>query len=93
MLLFSRFTKQGNLKYETECAPNNGYYFIPLYDKGNYIIKVFITFAFAKMFDIYIFGQFRSFSSYELYSYIKYSLVIEYVYDCVRVYVYILYII
>lgn len=34
------FTKQGNLKYETECAPNNGYYFIPLYDKGNYIIKV-----------------------------------------------------
>ncbi|CAL4132988.1 unnamed protein product, partial [Meganyctiphanes norvegica] len=34
------FTKQGNLKYETECAPNNGYYFIPLYDKGSYIIKV-----------------------------------------------------
>lgn len=34
------YTKQGNLKYETECAPNNGYYFMPLYDKGQYIIKV-----------------------------------------------------
>lgn len=34
------FTNQGNLKYETECAPNNGYYFIPLYDKGQYVIKV-----------------------------------------------------
>ncbi|KAK7072547.1 hypothetical protein SK128_022649 [Halocaridina rubra] len=34
------FTKQGNLKYETECAPNNGYYFIPLYDKGEYVLKV-----------------------------------------------------
>lgn len=34
------YTKQGNLKYETECAPNNGYYFIPLYDKGEYILKV-----------------------------------------------------
>lgn len=34
------YTKQGNLKYETECAPNNGYYFMPLYDKGQYVIKV-----------------------------------------------------
>nr|XP_053652590.1 nodal modulator 3-like [Cherax quadricarinatus] len=34
------YTKQGNLKYETECAPNNGYYFMPLYDKGHYILKV-----------------------------------------------------
>uniref|UniRef100_A0A0P4W9J4 SD-repeat containing protein B domain-containing protein n=1 Tax=Scylla olivacea TaxID=85551 RepID=A0A0P4W9J4_SCYOL len=34
------YTKQGNLKYETECAPNNGYYFMPIYDKGQYIIKV-----------------------------------------------------
>lgn len=34
------YTKQGNLKYHTDCAPNNGYYFIPIYDKGEYVIKV-----------------------------------------------------
>ncbi|XP_054268312.1 BOS complex subunit NOMO2-like [Macrosteles quadrilineatus] len=34
------FTKQGSLKYETECAPNNGYYFLPLHDKGEYVLKV-----------------------------------------------------
>ncbi len=35
-----RYTKQGNLKYHTDCAPNNGYFFIPIYDKGEYLIKV-----------------------------------------------------
>lgn len=35
-----RFTKTGSLKDQTECAPNNGYYFLPLYDKGEYILKV-----------------------------------------------------
>ncbi|KAK0090897.1 hypothetical protein PV325_000063 [Microctonus aethiopoides] len=34
------FTKTGSLKDQTECAPNNGYYFLPLYDKGEYILKV-----------------------------------------------------
>jgi len=33
-------TKQGSLKYETDCAPNNGYYFIPVYENGDYILKV-----------------------------------------------------
>ena len=33
-------SKQGSLKYETDCAPNNGYYFIPVYEKGEYILKV-----------------------------------------------------
>lgn len=33
-------TKQGGHKYQTEGAPNNGYYLIPLYDKGDYVIKV-----------------------------------------------------
>jgi hypothetical protein len=33
-------TKQGGLKYETDCAPNNGYYFIPVYEKGEYVLKV-----------------------------------------------------
>nr|CAG4643284.1 EOG090X07YB [Ilyocryptus agilis] len=37
---FYEYTKQGNLKYHTDCAPNNGYYFIPIYDKGEYVIKV-----------------------------------------------------
>lgn len=35
-----RFTKTGSLKDATECAPNNGYYFLPLYDKGEYVLKV-----------------------------------------------------
>ena len=35
-----RYTKHGSLKYQTDCAPNNGYYFIPIYDKGEYVLKV-----------------------------------------------------
>ena len=27
------FTKSGVQKYKTDCAPNNGYFLIPLYDK------------------------------------------------------------
>ena len=27
------YTKQGVLKHKTDCAPNNGYFLIPLYDK------------------------------------------------------------
>ena len=42
-MIFFRYTRQGNLKYETDCAPNNGYYFIPLYDKGEYVLKVQLT--------------------------------------------------
>lgn len=34
------YTKQGSLKYQTDCAPNNGYYMIPVYDKGDYLLKV-----------------------------------------------------
>ncbi|XP_018334048.1 nodal modulator 1 [Agrilus planipennis] len=34
------FTKQGILKEKTSCAPNNGYYFIPIYDKGDYMIML-----------------------------------------------------
>ncbi|XP_043257934.1 uncharacterized protein LOC122400490 [Colletes gigas] len=34
------YTKAGSLKDNTECAPNNGYYFLPLYDKGEYVLKV-----------------------------------------------------
>jgi hypothetical protein len=37
---FFRYTKQGSLKDHTDCAPNNGYYFLPLYDKGEYVLKV-----------------------------------------------------
>lgn len=37
---FYRYTKQGSLKYHTDCAPNNGYYLIPLYDKGDYVLKI-----------------------------------------------------
>nr|XP_022914700.1 nodal modulator 1 [Onthophagus taurus] len=33
-------TKQGIVKDQTNCAPNNGYYFIPLYDKGEYILQL-----------------------------------------------------
>ncbi|KYM94379.1 PREDICTED: nodal modulator 3 [Cyphomyrmex costatus] len=34
------YTKTGSLKDQTECAPNTGYYFLPLYDKGEYILKI-----------------------------------------------------
>ncbi|KFM75821.1 Nodal modulator 3, partial [Stegodyphus mimosarum] len=34
------YTKHGSLKYHTDCAPHNGYYLIPLYDKGDYILKI-----------------------------------------------------
>ena len=30
-------TKQGIIKSQTECAPNNGYFLIPLYDKVLYV--------------------------------------------------------
>lgn len=34
------YTKAGSLKEKTECAPTNGYYFLPLYEKGGYVLKV-----------------------------------------------------
>ncbi|XP_054719447.1 BOS complex subunit NOMO3-like [Uloborus diversus] len=34
------YTKHGSLKYHTDCAPHNGYYLIPIYDKGDYILKI-----------------------------------------------------
>lgn len=33
-------TKAGSVKDKTDCSPSNGYYFIPVYDKGEYILKV-----------------------------------------------------
>lgn len=33
------FTSEGLLKYSTECAPN-GYYFIPVYDKGSFYLQI-----------------------------------------------------
>ena len=33
------YTPHGSIKYQTDCAPNTGYYLIPLYDKGDYILK------------------------------------------------------
>ncbi|RWS12490.1 nodal modulator 3-like protein [Dinothrombium tinctorium] len=34
------YTSSGNLKHTSDCAPNNGYYFIRIYDKGNYVLKI-----------------------------------------------------
>ncbi|KAK5899861.1 hypothetical protein CesoFtcFv8_009289 [Champsocephalus esox] len=34
------YTKQGSLKYQTDCAPINGYFMIPLYDKGDFVLKI-----------------------------------------------------
>ncbi|VDN06963.1 unnamed protein product [Thelazia callipaeda] len=35
------FTAEGNLKFETDCSPTNGYYMIPVYNKGDYSIRLF----------------------------------------------------
>ena len=34
------YTTHGSIKYQTDCAPNTGYYLIPLYDKADFILKV-----------------------------------------------------
>ncbi|XP_063960103.1 BOS complex subunit NOMO1-like isoform X2 [Lytechinus pictus] len=34
------YTRQGALKYQTDCAPNNGYFMIPVYDRGDFILKL-----------------------------------------------------
>lgn len=39
-VILKLYSKSGTLKYQTDCAPNNGYYLIPLYDKGDYVIQV-----------------------------------------------------
>lgn len=33
-------TKDGSVKYTTESSPVNGYYMIPIYNKGEYILQV-----------------------------------------------------
>ncbi|PIK34154.1 putative nodal modulator 1 [Apostichopus japonicus] len=34
------YTPQGALKYQTDCAPNNGYFMVPIYDMGSFILKL-----------------------------------------------------
>nr|XP_022336385.1 nodal modulator 1-like isoform X1 [Crassostrea virginica] len=34
------YTTHGSIKYQTDCAPNTGYYLIPLYEKADFILKV-----------------------------------------------------
>uniref|UniRef100_A0A915DMW4 Nodal modulator 1 n=1 Tax=Ditylenchus dipsaci TaxID=166011 RepID=A0A915DMW4_9BILA len=33
-------TKEGNLKYESSCNPQNGYFMVPVYNKGRFKLKV-----------------------------------------------------
>nr|CAB3264401.1 nodal modulator 1 [Phallusia mammillata] len=33
-------TAEGILKYQTECAPNNGYFMVPFVDKGDFVLKI-----------------------------------------------------
>ncbi|XP_039273388.2 BOS complex subunit NOMO1-like [Styela clava] len=33
-------TREGIQKYQTECAPNNGYYMVPFVEKGDFVLKV-----------------------------------------------------
>ncbi|ESO93836.1 hypothetical protein LOTGIDRAFT_104485 [Lottia gigantea] len=40
LVVVKLFTPHGSLKYQTDCAPNTGYYLIPLYDKGDFVMKV-----------------------------------------------------
>lgn len=34
------YTPEGNLKYETDVAPNTGYYMLPVYQKGHYVVRL-----------------------------------------------------
>ncbi|XP_066273617.1 BOS complex subunit NOMO1-like [Branchiostoma lanceolatum] len=34
------YTPQGSLKYQTDCAPNNGYFMIPLYEHGDFSLHI-----------------------------------------------------
>jgi len=34
------YTKQGAFKFKTECAPNNGYFLVAVYDKGDYTLRI-----------------------------------------------------
>lgn len=34
------YTKQGVFKSKTECTPNNGYFLVAIYDKGEYVLKI-----------------------------------------------------
>lgn len=34
------YTKQGAFKFKTECAPNNGYFLVAVYDKGEYTLRI-----------------------------------------------------
>jgi len=33
-------TKHGSFKFKTECAPNNGYFLVAIYDKGEYVLQI-----------------------------------------------------
>lgn len=35
-----RYSSRGVVKYSSDCAPNNGYYFIPLQEDGDYTLKI-----------------------------------------------------
>ncbi|KRX75588.1 Nodal modulator 1, partial [Trichinella sp. T6] len=39
-IMVKMLTPEGNMKYQTTCAPTNGYYLIPVYVKGNYKLKL-----------------------------------------------------
>lgn len=56
------FTGEGNLKFETDCSPTNGYYMIPVYNKGEYSIRLFAP-------DGWFFGRFFFKTHYNISSY------------------------
>jgi len=34
------YSKEGGLKFQTDCSPTNGYYMVPIYDKGEYVLRI-----------------------------------------------------
>lgn len=55
LLQLKLLTKQGVIKAETDCAPNNGYFLIPCYGKVQYIMFLKLLWILCYPLHVYVF--------------------------------------